>query len=135
MEQRIVTLQTSLGPEELRDRLKTWEPWSIRVDFSNGVSTKDFARRTPFNEHPLGKLGVVEAVIPFAELSGGNLLDIGCNAGYNSFTVAARYGLLCTGIDVVRRHIEISRFLSKLAGVEATTTYWQRGDFLSSAGI
>ena len=80
MEKRILALQTSLSPEALRDRLKKLEPWSIRVDFSNGVSTKDFERRTPFNEYPLSKLSIVEAAIPFAELRGGRVLDIGCNA-------------------------------------------------------
>ena len=119
MENHILTLRTSLPPEKLRDRLKNWEPWRIRVDFSNGVSTKDFKRLTPFNEHPLNKFSVVEAAIPFAELSGGKLLDIGCNAGYNSIHAAAKYGVSSTGVDVVPRHIEVSRFFSELAGVDA----------------
>jgi 2-polyprenyl-3-methyl-5-hydroxy-6-metoxy-1,4-benzoquinol methylase len=119
MENHILTLRTSLCPEELRDRLKNWEPWSIRVDFSNGVSTRDFKRLTLFNEIPLKKFSVVEAAIPFAELSGGKMLDIGCNAGYNSIHAAAKYGVSSTGIDVVLRHIEVSRFFSELAGVDA----------------
>ena len=119
MEKQILMLQTSLTPEQLRDRLTQWEPWSIRVDFSNGVSTKDFKRRSPFDADPLNKFGVVEAAIPFAELSGGRMLDIGCNAGYNSINAAVKYGTRCTGIDIVPRHIEISRFFSKLAGVNA----------------
>ena len=119
MEKNVLTLETSLSPEELQDRLKKWEPWSIRVDFSNGVSTKDFQRRIPFSEHPLSKFGLVEAAIPFAELAGGKLLDIGCNSGYNSINAAIKYGLSCTGIDVNPRHIEVSRFFSELAGVDA----------------
>jgi 2-polyprenyl-3-methyl-5-hydroxy-6-metoxy-1,4-benzoquinol methylase len=119
MENHILTLRTSLPTEELRDRLKNWEPWSHRVDFSNGVSTKDFKRLTPFNERPLHKFSLVEAAIPFAELSGGKLLDIGCNAGYNSIHAAAKYGVSSTGVDVEPRHIEVSRFFSDLAGVDA----------------
>ena len=119
MEKQTLTLRTSLSDEELRDRLKNWEPWSIRVDFSNGVSTKDFKRRTPFNEHPLYKFSVVEAVIPFAELSGRKMLDIGCNAGYNSINAAVKYGVSSTGVDIVPRHIEVSRFFSELADVNA----------------
>ncbi len=94
-------------------------PWAIRVDFSNGVSTKDFKRRTPVDEQPLIKFGVVEAAIPFGEISGGRMLDVGCNAGYNCIQAAKKYGLSCTGIDVVPRHIEISRFLSETAGINA----------------
>ena len=119
MEKQTLTLRTSLPPEELRDRLKNWEPWSIRVDFSNGVSTKDFKRRTPFNEHPLNKFSFVEAAIPFAELSGGRMLDIGCNAGYNSINAAAKYGVSSTGVDVVPQYIEAARFFTELAGVDA----------------
>ncbi|MEO8439050.1 MAG: methyltransferase domain-containing protein [Spartobacteria bacterium] len=119
MGNKFLTLQTELSPEELRGRLQQWEPWSIRVDFSNGISTKDFKRRVPFSEHPLSKFGVVEKEIPFAALPGGRMLDIGCNAGYNSVNAAATYGLSCTGIDVVPRHVEVSRFFAELAGVDA----------------
>jgi 2-polyprenyl-3-methyl-5-hydroxy-6-metoxy-1,4-benzoquinol methylase len=119
MEKHFLTLQTSVPAEELRDRLRPWEPWAIRVDFSNGVSTKDFKRRTPFDEQPLIKFSLVEAAIPFAEISGGKMLDLGCNAGYNCIHSAKKYGLSCTGIDVVPRHIEISRFLSENAGINS----------------
>lgn len=119
MENGVPTLHTTLAPEALDEKLRLWEPWSIRVDFSNGVSTKDFKRRTPFNEHPLNKFSLVEAAIPFAEISGGSMLDVGCNAGYNCIDAAKRYGLSCTGIDVVPRHIEVARFLSEIAGVNA----------------
>jgi 2-polyprenyl-3-methyl-5-hydroxy-6-metoxy-1,4-benzoquinol methylase len=119
MDKQFLVLETPLDAEELRDRLKKWEPWSIRVDFSNGVSTKDFNRRTPFSEHPLSKFQVVEGVIPFGNLSGRSMLDVGCNAGYNTINVAVKYGLSCTGIDVVPRHVEVSRFFCELAQVKA----------------
>ena len=119
MEKQFLTLQTSVSAEELRDRLRRWEPWSIRVDFSNGVSTQHFKRRTPFNEEPLNKFSIVEAAIPFAEISGGRMLDVGCNAGYNCIRAAKNYGFSCTGIDVVPPYIESARFLSETAGVDA----------------
>jgi SAM-dependent methyltransferase len=119
MEKQILTLRTSLATAELEDRLRGWEPWSIRVDFTNGVSTRDFKRRTPFNEHPLKKFSVVEAAIPFAEISGGRMLDVGCNAGYNSIHAALKYGARCTGIDVVPSYIESAVFLSETAGINA----------------
>jgi 2-polyprenyl-3-methyl-5-hydroxy-6-metoxy-1,4-benzoquinol methylase len=119
MKKHILTLRTSLSPEELRNQLKNWEPWLVRVDFSNGVSTKDFVRLPLFHEHPLAAFNVVEVAIPFSELSDKRMLDIGCNAGYNSVHAAAKYGVFSTGIDVVPRHIEVSRFFSELAEVDA----------------
>lgn len=115
-------LNTALSAEELRPRLTKWEPWSIRVDFSNGLSTKDFVKRVPFSEHPLSKFRAAEPAIPFAELAGGRLLDIGCNSGYNSIHVAQKYKMSCLGVDVVPRHIEVSRFFAELAEVDAQYT-------------
>ena len=119
MGKHTLNLETSLGPEELRARLKKWEPWSIRVDFNNGVSTQEFQKRTPFSEHPLSKFNVVEAAIPFAQLEGKRLLDLGCNSGYNSIHVATSYHMSCTGVDVVPRHVEVSRFFAELANADA----------------
>ena len=119
MSEDFSTFQTSLPGEVLLDKLRQWEPWSHRVDFSNGVSTADCARRTAFNKWPLRKFSAVEAVIPFARLSGGCLLDVGCNGGYNAIHVAAKYQLNVTGIDVVPRYVDASRFLADLAGVAA----------------
>lgn len=119
MDKCSLRLKTSLVPDELRARLREWEPWSVRIDFSNGVSTSEFQRRRPFSEYPLAKFAIVEGVIPFHNLIGGQLLDVGCNSGYNSLHVAARYGLRPLGIDVTPRHIEVSRFLARLGGFAA----------------
>lgn len=120
MDQKFLTLKTSLDPEQLRTQLKKWEPWSIRVDFSNGVSTNEFAKRSPFTEWPLSKFEALEGVIPFDRFIEGRLLDVGCNSGYNSIYAATRHGLSCLGIDVRRRHIEVSSFLGELAGANTS---------------
>jgi 2-polyprenyl-3-methyl-5-hydroxy-6-metoxy-1,4-benzoquinol methylase len=118
MENGVLTLHTTLEPEELKEKLQRWEPWGHRIDFDNGVSTKDFKHRIPFSEQPLNKFRLVEPGIPFGEMSGGRLLDIGCCTGYNSIYAAVKYGARCTGIDVVPQHVEISHFFSELAGVD-----------------
>jgi 2-polyprenyl-3-methyl-5-hydroxy-6-metoxy-1,4-benzoquinol methylase len=116
MEEDFLTLHTSVAPEALKEKLRRWEPWSHRLDFDNGVSTLDCARRTPFNESPLRKFAHAASAIPFAELAGGRLLDIGCNAGYNSIRAALKYQFSTTGVDTDWRHIEVARFLAALAG-------------------
>lgn len=47
------------------------------------------------------------------------MLDVGCNAGYNCIYAAKKYGLFCTGIDVVPPYIESARFLAETAGINA----------------
>jgi SAM-dependent methyltransferase len=119
MENGVLTLHTTLTPEALSEKLRLWEPWGHRIDFDNGISTKDFKRYFPFSEQPLNKFGLVEAAIPFRDISDGRLLDIGCWAGYNCIHAAMKYGTRCTGIDVVPKRVEISCFLSELAGINA----------------
>lgn len=119
LEDDFLTLQTPLTPHVLRTHLEKWAPWSHRIDFSNGLSTVDCARRVPFNQFPLRKFRFVEQAIPFAKMSGGRLLDIGCNAGYNSIHAARKYGFTSVGIDVVPRHLEVARWLTEMASVEA----------------
>jgi len=60
---------------------------------------------------------VVESAVPFAGLAGGRLLDVGCNAGYNSIHAALKYRFSTIGIDINPRHVEAARFLAHLAGV------------------
>lgn len=119
MKNGVLTLHTTLAPEALSEKLREWEPWGHRIDFDNGVSTKDFKRRIPFSGQPLNKFGLVEAAIPFQDMSDRRLLDIGCCAGYNSIYAAMKYGARCTGIDVVPDQVEIACFLSEVAGVKA----------------
>ena len=92
-----LTLSTSLSPEALKKQLEKWQPWRIQVDFSNGVSTRDFARQDPFNDCPLFKFNVVERIIPFAKMAGNKLLDIGSNVGHNSIHAATKYILPVPG--------------------------------------
>jgi SAM-dependent methyltransferase len=112
-------IDTAFDADALRAKLKEWEPWGHRIDFSNGVSTAEFKRRTPFGVNPLLKFATAAKRIPFEQLGGGALLDIGCNAGYNSIHCAAKYQMQAVGIDIAPRHIKVSRFLSELARVQA----------------
>ncbi|MBL8350002.1 MAG: class I SAM-dependent methyltransferase [Burkholderiaceae bacterium] len=73
----------------------------------------------PFSETPLVRFALAERGIPFSQINGGRLLDIGCNSGYHSNHAASKYGFSCVGIDVSRRHIEVSTFLAGLANVDA----------------
>lgn len=117
MKENFLTLHTTLAPEALKQKLQRWEPWGHRIDFDNGVSTRDFKRRIPFSEQPLNKFSVIETAIPFGDIAGGRLLDVGCNAGYNSIHAALQYRFSTAGIDINPRHVEVARFLSHVAGV------------------
>ena len=123
MEDGFPTLHTTLAPEALKEKLRHWEPWMIRLDFDNGVSTRDCARLTPFVERPLNKFAMAASALPFAELAGGRLLDVGSNAGYNSIHAAVKYGFFTTGIDYNPRHIEIDVFWPAWQALRASSSW------------
>lgn len=83
------------------------------------MTTAEFERLSPFAESPLYKVTRVESHIPFEELSGGSVLDIGCNAGYNAIYLSTKYGMRVTGIDVQSRLVEAASFLAGLAEANA----------------
>ena len=115
---KYLEIKTTVSKEKLTEQIKSLEPWSHKVVFSNGVSTENGEKRTPFNEFPLRKLIKVYSHIPLKELRGGTLLDIGSNIGFNSIYASQNFGLKCTGIDVVKKHIEKAKILSELANVK-----------------
>lgn len=111
-------IETSASPDELRARLDEWAPWNTLIEFSNGVTTAEFEHLSSFQE-PLFNVTQVERHVPFESFRGGALLDVGCNAGYNSIYLATKYGLRPVGVDVQQRVLDAAAFLSSLAGVEA----------------
>lgn len=119
-EDLILRLPSTESPEALSETLRQYEPWSIRIDFDNGVSTKDFQRRVPFAENPLQKITIAGQHLPIDELRGGAVLDIGCASGYNSIYAATKWDMIPTGIDFNARHITVSKMLAEAAGVGAT---------------
>jgi len=115
----VLKLDTSLKKEELLNELKIHEPWGHRIDFSNGVSTKDLERRTPFSENTIQKASIAFDNINNINLSGKRLLDVGCNSGYSSIYAATEFGMLPTGIDYNPRHVTVATRLAAMAGIES----------------
>jgi SAM-dependent methyltransferase len=108
-----------MPPEELRTKLAEWAPWSVLIEFSNGVSTREVERLPQFAEDAFSTIARFEPYVPFESFRAGAVLDVGCNAGYNSIYLASRYDLRPVGVDVQQRVLDAAGFLSSLTGVEA----------------
>jgi SAM-dependent methyltransferase len=119
MGEDFLTLHTPLAPDALMEKLRRWEPWNQRLDFDNGVSTLDCARRIRFSNCPLRTFARAALLVPFDGLAGGHLLDIGSNTGCNSIHAALKYQFSTIGVDINPRHIEVARFLAALAGASS----------------
>lgn len=131
-----LTLETSMSADELREKLKTWEPWRHEICFSNGVKTSECQIGKLYSDRPLGKLRRILEKFEETDLRGGRALDIGCNSGYNSIYLAGELDMSVTGIDVTNRHLEVSRFLATFVNdghllfeKHDATTYSAPGEF------
>lgn len=111
-------LETDCDRETIAEFLKKYEPWSHRIEFSNGLSTADFKQYMPFSDNPLAKIRFVEKKINLEDIRGGKVLDIGCYAAHNSIYCAITYDMQPVGIDIFQKRIEISQFLSKIANIK-----------------
>lgn len=79
--------------------------WFHNLHLPGGIQT---APRHPLGDFPARKWQSLEHCIP-ADLSGYRVLDIGCNAGYYSFALAAR-GADVLGIDIDARYLAQARW-------------------------
>jgi 2-polyprenyl-3-methyl-5-hydroxy-6-metoxy-1,4-benzoquinol methylase len=111
-------IETSLPADELRERLRQWEPWRYEIVFSNGVRTGEFARGPMFVERPLDKWDQAAPYLPVDELRGGTALDVGSNIGHYSLFLARELGMRVTGLETNKRNLSVAHFLAQTAGVD-----------------
>jgi 2-polyprenyl-3-methyl-5-hydroxy-6-metoxy-1,4-benzoquinol methylase len=109
---------TTLPPDELRERLRGWEPWRYEVIFSNGVRTTEFATAPFFVDNPVTKWHVFKDHIPEQALRGGSALDVGSNIGHYSIFLRSRFDMTVTGLENSPRNLEVANFLLELTDLD-----------------
>lgn len=114
----LLTIETDLDAGELRDRLRAWEPWQWRIEFSNGVSTAEFEHGEPFVDDTLAVFRSFAKQLP-AGLEGGTALDIGCRIGHNSLQLSREHGVTVTGVDASAQNIDIARYLAEAGQIDS----------------
>lgn len=89
-----------MDASEIRRRVAELGPWYQNIDLGEGMTTKDLGGDADiFAEHdipgPLWRLIAPE----LGDLTGHNVLDIGCNAGYMSFEAKRLGAARVLGVD------------------------------------
>ncbi|MDG5815352.1 TIGR04290 family methyltransferase [Chitinispirillales bacterium ANBcel5] len=99
--------------KQIEKEIEDLKPWFHNLHLPDGTQTSP--------EHPLGDFPKFkwELIAPFipSDLSGVNVLDIGCNAGYYSFQLA-RLGAKVTAIDIDEHFLKQALWASKVFGLE-----------------
>lgn len=90
---------------DLQAEIAALAPWFHNLHLPGGVET---APAHPLGDFPLFKWRQIAPHLP-ADLSGWRTLDIGCNAGFYSFELAAR-GADVTAIDIDPHYLRQARW-------------------------
>src|SRR3954447_19506754 len=93
------------GSDELGRQIARLAPWFHNLHLPSGHQT---APDHPLGDFPAWKWGQIAPHVP-ADLSGQRVLDIGCNAGFYSFQLAAR-GAEVLAIDTDEHYLGQARW-------------------------
>jgi tRNA (mo5U34)-methyltransferase len=101
------TLQ-SMGAGAATDEIAALAPWFHNLHLPSGHQT---APDHPLGDFPAFKWAQIEPHVP-VDLSGARVLDIGCNAGFYSFQLAAR-GAEVLALDMDEHYLEQARWAAQ----------------------
>lgn len=108
-------------PAELRGvEIAALGPWFHNLHLPGGIQT---APDHPLGDFPAFKWREIAPHLP-RDLSGWRVLDIGCNAGFYSFELAAR-GARVTAIDVDPHYLRQARWAAAQLGMSARIEWRQ----------
>ena len=95
-------------------------PWFHNLHLPDGRET---APEHPLGDFPAFKWQQIEGCLP-ADLTGARALDIGCNAGFYSFQLAAR-GAEVLALDLDRHYLDQGRWAAQLLDPEGRVEFRQ----------
>jgi tRNA (mo5U34)-methyltransferase len=88
-------------------------PWFHNLHLPDGTQT---APQHPLGDFPFVKWHQIAPHVP-ADLTGYEVLDVGCNAGFYTFEFARR-GASVTGLDIDRRYLAQAQWAAERYGLE-----------------
>lgn len=95
-------------------------PWFHNLHLPSGVQT---APEHPLGDFPSYKWLEIEPHLP-PDLSGWSVLDIGCNAGFYSLSLAAK-GAQVLGIDIDPHYLRQAQWAAREFGLEGSVEFRQ----------
>ena len=107
--------------EELQEQIATLGPWFHNIHLPDGTQT---APDHFLGDFPAYKWEQVEPHIP-GDLSGKNVLDVGCNAGYYSVKLAQR-GASVKAIDLDPNYLKQAEWILDQFGLDEKITLKQQ---------
>src|SRR5690606_2749030 len=112
------TLQSNFKnpTNQIEKEIAALGPWFHNLHLPDGTQT---APNHPLGDFPRFKWNEIEPHLP--DISGWRVLDIGCNAGFYSFALAAK-GASVTAIDVDPHYLRQAKWAVRKLGLERQVT-------------
>lgn len=102
-----------MAPEEIRQRAEALGPWFHNIDLKGVATAPDHF----LGDYPAVKWRRFADAVP-ADLSGKNVLDIGCNGGFYSIEMKRRGADRVLGIDYDEDYLAQARFAAGMLGCD-----------------
>ena len=103
--------------------VKTLAPWFHCIDLGDGVLTKSASLAGEHDDHPRPTWNVIRRFLP-EDLSGQEVLDVGCNAGFYAIEAKRRAASRVLGVEAKRLHVRQARFAQRALSLDIK---YQRG--------
>ncbi len=119
-----------MEPQELRQKVESFERWHYQIDLGNGVVTpvggtksvnQTNQRRSIFFDRLLS--------VTNGTLEGMRILDLGCNAGYWSLQAIEAGADFVFGIDGRQMHVDQANLVFEAKGVDRSRYQFELGNF------
>jgi tRNA (mo5U34)-methyltransferase len=106
--------------QPVKDQIEALKPWfhNLHLPDNNQTNPSHF-----LGDFPRFKWVEISPFIP-EDLTGWNVLDIGCNAGFYSFELAKR-GAEVTGIDLDPHYLKQANWAANVLGLSGRVTFRQ----------
>ncbi len=89
--------------------VKDLAPWFHCIDLGDGVLTKSASIAGEHDNHPRPTWNVIRRFLP-NDLSGQEVLDVGCNAGFYAIEAKRRGARRVLGVEAKRLHVRQAQF-------------------------
>jgi tRNA (mo5U34)-methyltransferase len=106
-------MTTSLSRDEIRRRADALGPWFHNIDLGGVMTAPDHF----LGDYPAVKWRRFADALP-ADLTGKNVLDIGCNGGFYSLEMKRRGAARVLGVDFDEDYLAQARFAADVTGAD-----------------
>jgi len=111
------SIDGTMTRDEVQQKVQALGPWFHCIDLGNDLKTKSRSAAGEPVDHPAGTWEKVRHCLP-QNLSGIDVLDVGCNAGFYAIEIKRLGARRVLGLDAQRHHVRQALFVRRVLGLD-----------------